>query len=1584
MRGPMGRRVSAPVTRLIVTAAAVALSVLAFAASPAMASDGTGTMTVAPSYVISGSSANYLTFTYTAGSGGISGGTIALTVPTGWTTPSTGFSAGGVGGTCLQDSDQFASVAGGTQIQMQDVFLSANTQCTIEYGISGFNSGDTAPSTAQTYTFTAAESTTSSGTLTNLTSGSAQVVVGNDGTGTMTVSTPHAVASSTGNTLTFTYTATRQMTSGELTIAVPSGWSTPSTTGSAPGDTTSNCGTVGVSSSTIQVTGVTLASGGSCTVTYGNKTSGPGVTPPATGGPTPATFTVQQEATNDNNLNAIGSSPKVVVTGADGSGTMTVSPTNVIQSSTGNQMLFTYTAPAGGLSNGNLYIAVPSGWSAPSFSNPAAAGFVSDQCGAETDTVSGMTIELQGLSLTSGESCSIYYGYKWEGPGATAPPSEGPSTFTTQEQSYSTGTLTTLTAGSPVVAVGSDGTGTMSLATQHVYANSTGNTLTFTYTAGVTISNGELTVAIPSGGWSTPSTTPSAAGATTSTCGAVGVSGSTIQVTGVSLTAGGSCTVVYGNQTSGPGATGPTGGGPVPIAFTTQEKSSSTGTLTTLGSASPSVIVTAIDGSGTMAVSPTNAITSSTGNTLTFTYTAPAGGLDNGNVNIVVPSGWSAPSFSNPAAGGFTSDECGANTDATSGQAIELQGLSMTGGTSCEIIYGNKFEGPGASAPGTAGASTFTTQEQSYSTGTLTTLTAGSPLVNVGNDGLGTMTLSPAIATSGTSGNQLTLSYKAASTVSSGELTIAVPAGWSTPSTTASAAGATTSTCGTVAVSGSTIQVTGVSLAANGTCAVIYGDKTSGPGATAPVSGGPASPYTFTTQEKSSSSGTLTTLGTGSPSVVVVAADATGTMTVSPTNALNGSGQEYTFTYTAAAGGLDNGELTIQVPSGWTAPQTSTPSGAGYVIDECGQTIAIAGNTIQSSGVSLSGGGTCQIIYGLTGSGGAGGVAPATSGPYTFASQEKSTSGGALGAITSPVVNVDNDGVGTLTVVPLVLSAGTTGSTLTFTYSAPGGVALSGGEVTVAIPAGWPAPSTTTSAAGFTSTTCSGASVHAGSGTIDLTGINLAASSNCTIVYGSRGSGGPGLTVPSSTGGVQFSAQERSSSSGSLTALGSPAQLTVYAPDGSSTMTASPAFTIPGSDGNTLTFTYTAAQGGLTNGELTLAVPSGWSTPSTSGGVDGYTSSTCGNVAINGGIVEVTSVSLASGGACKIVYGDTSRGGAGATAPSSAGTSTFTTEESSTASGTLTSLATSPQVALLSADGAGTLTATPGTLVSGSSGNTLTFIYTAASGGTGGGEITLTVPSGFSAPSAIGGAPGFTSSNCGTVAVAGTTIQITGVTVAGGSTCTISYGSLASGGPGATVPSSVGTFTFASEQSSTGSGTLTEIERIPSVTTVTAPIVPVTLSPLTVTVNGSGTVTGGGLSCPGTCSMSFAPGTTVALTATPASGFELGSWGGACGGTGACSATMNAATAVTATFVKQSSPATARCVVPKLKGDSLAKAKTLLAKAHCSVGRVKAPKVPAGHRAPKVVVGSTSPRAGSRLANHAKVGISLVVAPRKK
>jgi Divergent InlB B-repeat domain len=74
---------------------------------------------------------------------------------------------------------------------------------------------------------------------------------------------------------------------------------------------------------------------------------------------------------------------------------------------------------------------------------------------------------------------------------------------------------------------------------------------------------------------------------------------------------------------------------------------------------------------------------------------------------------------------------------------------------------------------------------------------------------------------------------------------------------------------------------------------------------------------------------------------------------------------------------------------------------------------------------------------------------------------------------------------------------------------------------------------------------------------------------------------------------------------------------------------------------------------------------------------------------------------------------------------------------------------------------------------------------------------------------------------------------------------------------------------------------------------------------LTVTVaqTSEGTVSGsGGISCPGTCSASYAYGTQVTLTANPDSGYVFSGWSGACSGTGSCVVTMDAAETVTASF----------------------------------------------------------------------------------
>jgi hypothetical protein len=87
--------------------------------------------------------------------------------------------------------------------------------------------------------------------------------------------------------------------------------------------------------------------------------------------------------------------------------------------------------------------------------------------------------------------------------------------------------------------------------------------------------------------------------------------------------------------------------------------------------------------------------------------------------------------------------------------------------------------------------------------------------------------------------------------------------------------------------------------------------------------------------------------------------------------------------------------------------------------------------------------------------------------------------------------------------------------------------------------------------------------------------------------------------------------------------------------------------------------------------------------------------------------------------------------------------------------------------------------------------------------------------------------------------------------------------------------------------------------------TVTATFVPShTLLSVRRAGRGSGSVAGTGISCPGTCSASYATGTLVTLIATAASGSAFSGWsGGGCTGTRFCALMMSSDQTVTATFI---------------------------------------------------------------------------------
>ena len=159
-------------------------------------------------------------------------------------------------------------------------------------------------------------------------------------------------------------------------------------------------------------------------------------------------------------------------------------------------------------------------------------------------------------------------------------------------------------------------------------------------------------------------------------------------------------------------------------------------------------------------------------------------------------------------------------------------------------------------------------------------------------------------------------------------------------------------------------------------------------------------------------------------------------------------------------------------------------------------------------------------------------------------------------------------------------------------------------------------------------------------------------------------------------------------------------------------------------------------------------------------------------------------------------------------------------------------------------DGSGTLTTPTKSVAYGSTGNTIVFTYTAATGGMTGGEVDVVVPSGWSAPTTATKVPGYTTASSGTVVVAGQTIKVTGVTLASGSTLVVTYGATKSHSPGATATSTLGAATWVTLQKSSANGTLTGIASSPSITVIAgiaklatpaAPVLAV-VSPTSITV----------------------------------------------------------------------------------------------------------------------------------------------------
>jgi hypothetical protein len=129
-----------------------------------------------------------------------------------------------------------------------------------------------------------------------------------------------------------------------------------------------------------------------------------------------------------------------------------------------------------------------------------------------------------------------------------------------------------------------------------------------------------------------------------------------------------------------------------------------------------------------------------------------------------------------------------------------------------------------------------------------------------------------------------------------------------------------------------------------------------------------------------------------------------------------------------------------------------------------------------------------------------------------------------------------------------------------------------------------------------------------------------------------------------------------------------------------------------------------------------------------------------------------------------------------------------------------------------------------------------------------------------------------------------------------------------------------------------------------------------------------------GISCGSTCVAAFADGTTVTLTAKATGRNRFTGWSADCSGAGSCIVTMTADHAVTATFGRKGAAPTSICLVPRVVGMSLTKARSKIKRAHCSVGTISRR---SSKRATKGRVLKQAVRPGRKLRAGARVNLTV-------
>ena len=271
---------------------------------------------------------------------------------------------------------------------------------------------------------------------------------------------------------------------------------------------------------------------------------------------------------------------------------------------------------------------------------------------------------------------------------------------------------------------------------------------------------------------------------------------------------------------------------------------------------------------------------------------------------------------------------------------------------------------------------------------------------------------------------------------------------------------------------------------------------------------------------------------------------------------------------------------------------------------------------------------------------------------------------------------------------------------------------------------------------------------------------------------------------------------------------------------GAGSVTASPASVTAGSQTN-LTFTYTAPTTGVTDGTISLVVPSGWTAPTT-GAAPGMVTTSAGTLSVLDHTITVTDLNLAPNATVTVSFGTTAQPVA---VPTTAGSWRFLATESP-GNVAPVEVATSPTVLVRALSTTTTVTAAP----------------TAAVAGT-----TVTLTATVTPPAATGtvafSVDGAAISGCGAVALVASvaTCATSGLTV-GTDAITATYSG--DGTYGSSLSSTTVVMTPAPVATTTALVALPTIVIIGQQATVTATITPSEATGTVAFTDGAGTIPG--------------------------------------------------------------------------------------------------------------------------------------------